>query len=109
MSEINIHVQNADGSVTDLKGPTDMGLSLMELLKASEYDILATCGGMALCATCHVEVIKGFDSLPEITNDEYVMLDTLPNITDTSRLSCQLKLSPEMEGITVKVMGDGLA
>ena len=109
MSEINIHVQNADGSTTSLVGPTDMGLSLMEFLKASEYDILATCGGMALCATCHVEVIKGFDSLPGITNDEYAMLDTLPNITDTSRLSCQLKLSPEMEGITVKVMGDGLA
>ena len=109
MSEINIHVQNPDNSITSLVGPTDMGLSLMEFLKASEYDIMATCGGMALCATCHVEVIKGFDSLPEITNDEYAMLDTLPNITDTSRLSCQLKLSPQMEGITVKVIGDGLA
>jgi 2Fe-2S ferredoxin len=86
-----------------------MGLSLMEFLKGNDYDILATCGGMALCATCHVQVISGFDSLPEISNDEYAMLDTLPNITDTSRLSCQLKLSEEMNGITVKVMGDGLS
>ncbi len=109
MPDINIHVQNADNSITTLQGPTDMGLSLMEFLKASEFDILATCGGMALCATCHVEVLKGFDTLPEITNDEYAMLDTLPNITDTSRLSCQLKLSEQMEGITVKIMGDGLA
>lgn len=109
MPDINIHVQNSDNTLTTLQGPTDMGLSLMEFLKASEYDILATCGGMALCATCHVEVIKGFDTLPEITNDEYAMLDTLPNITDTSRLSCQLKLSEQMEGITVKIMGDGLA
>lgn len=109
MSEITINIRNADESVTTLQGPTDMGLSLMEFLKASEYDILATCGGMALCATCHVEVLSGYDTLPEISNDEGAMLDTLPNITDTSRLSCQLKLSPEMEGITVKIMGDGLS
>jgi 2Fe-2S ferredoxin len=109
MSDITIHVQNEDNTLTSLQAPTDMGLSLMEFLKGNDYDILATCGGMALCATCHVEVIKGFDSLPEISNDEYAMLDTLPNITDTSRLSCQLKLSKQMEGLTVKVMGDGLS
>lgn len=108
MSDIKIHVQNADSTLTTLDAPTDMGLSLMEFLKGNDYDILATCGGMALCATCHVEVVTGFNELPDITDDEYAMLDTLPNITDTSRLSCQLKLSEAMNGITVKIMGDGL-
>lgn len=108
MSDITINIQNSDGTITSLQAPTDMGLSLMEFLKGSGYDILATCGGMALCATCHVEVVNGYDTLPEISNDEYAMLDTLPNITDTSRLSCQLRLSPALDGITVKVMGDGL-
>ncbi|MDZ4664409.1 MAG: 2Fe-2S iron-sulfur cluster-binding protein [Bacteroidota bacterium] len=109
MTDIKIHIKNLDGTLTTLEGPTDMGLSLMEFLKASEYDILATCGGMALCATCHVEVINGFDKLNEISNDEYAMLDTLPNITDTSRLSCQLKLASSMDDITVKIMGDGVS
>lgn len=108
MSDIKINIQNPDNSITTLEAPTDMGLSLMEFLKGNDYDILATCGGMALCATCHVEVISGFDNLPEITDDEYAMLDTLPNITSTSRLSCQLKLGERMDNITVKVMGDGL-
>lgn len=108
MPDIKIHVQNADSTLTTLDAPTDMGLSLMEFLKGNDYDILATCGGMALCATCHVEVVTGFNELPDITDDEYAMLDTLPNITDTSRLSCQLKLSDAMNGITVKIMGDGL-
>jgi 2Fe-2S ferredoxin len=63
---------------------------------------------MALCATCHVEVLKGFEKLHEISNDEYAMLDTLPNITPTSRLSCQLKLNGHFDEITVKIMGDGL-
>lgn len=109
MSDIKINIQNTDGSITTLEGPTDMGLSLMEFLKGNEYDILATCGGMALCATCHVEVISGFDKLNTISDDEYAMLDTLPNITDTSRLSCQLKLAENMDNITVKIMGDGLS
>ena len=108
MSDIKINIQNPDMSITTLEAPTDMGLSLMEFLKGNEYDILATCGGMALCATCHVEVIQGFDSLPEITDDEYAMLDTLPNITPTSRLSCQLRVSDAIDNITVKIMGDGL-
>lgn len=107
MTDITINIQNKDNSITTLTAPTDMGLSLMEFLKGNDYDILATCGGMALCATCHVEVVNGFDSLNEISNDEYVMLDTLPNITDTSRLACQLKLNSNMNNITVKIMGDG--
>jgi len=107
MADIKIHVQNRDGSIATLEAPTDMGLSLMEFLKASEYDILATCGGMALCATCHVEVISGFDKLNTVSDDEYAMLDTLPNITETSRLSCQLKLADSLDGVTVKIMGDG--
>ncbi|HWY37672.1 MAG TPA: 2Fe-2S iron-sulfur cluster-binding protein [Bacteroidia bacterium] len=107
MSDITIFVENTNGIKTPLQAPTDMGLSLMEFLKANEYDILATCGGMALCATCHVSITSGYENLGEISNDEYAMLDTLPNITDTSRLSCQLKLNPEMDGLTVRVMGDG--
>src|SRR6185503_3516287 len=106
MSDITINIQNPDNTITSLQAPTDMGLSLMEFLKGNEYDILATCGGLALCATCHVEVVKGYENLNEISNDEYAMLDTLPNITDTSRLSCQLKLNDDMNNIVVKVMGD---
>lgn len=109
MSDIKINILNSDNSVTTLEAPTDMGLSLMEFLKGNEYDILATCGGMALCATCHVEVLEGFDALNAISDDEYAMLDTLPNITSTSRLSCQLKLADNMDNIKVKIMGDGLS
>jgi len=108
MTDIKINIQNVDNSTISLNAPTDMGLSLMEFLKANDCDILATCGGMALCATCHVEIIEGFDNLQEITDDEYAMLDTLPNITSTSRLSCQLQLSEKLNNITLKIMGDGI-
>jgi 2Fe-2S ferredoxin len=106
MEDVKINVLEIDGSIKVLEAPTDMGLSLMEFLKGNDYDIMATCGGMALCATCHVSIISGFNKLNEISDDEYAMLDTLPNITDTSRLSCQLKIAENLDGIVVKVMGD---
>lgn len=107
MADIKINILNPDNTTTTLEAPTDMGLSLMEFLKGNEYNILATCGGMALCATCHVEVISGFDKLHEPTDDEHAMLDTLPNITDHSRLSCQLRLHEDLDNITVRILGDG--
>ena len=60
---INIIVEDRNGSQQQLEIPTDMGLNLMEFLKASEYNIMATCGGMAMCATCHIEVLEGLDKL----------------------------------------------
>lgn len=100
---IQIHVQHPDGNTVTLEAPTDMGLSLMEFLKASEYDILATCGGMALCATCCVDVLEGEEKLREISDDEYAMLDTLPDLLPNSRLACQLQLHPDMDGIKIKL------
>ena len=100
---ITITVLGADGQEAALEAPTDMGLSLMEFLKASEYDVLATCGGMALCATCCVDILEGGNQLPEIEDAEADMLDTLPSLLPESRLACQLRLSPEMDGLKLKL------
>jgi len=101
--DITIYVEEADGNVRAVQAPTDMGLSLMEVLKASEYPIAATCGGMALCASCHVEVIEG-ESYKEATDAELDMLDTLPEVSDSSRLACQMRLTEEMDGLRVRLM-----
>lgn len=103
MSDINITVEDREGNVAELIAPTDMGLSLMEFLKASEYDVLATCGGMALCATCSVDVLEGEEKLNEMSDDEYAMLDTLPDLLPNTRLACQLQLSPAMDGLKVRL------
>lgn len=102
---INIEVEDRDGTTMTVEVPTDINLSLMEILKASEYDILATCGGMALCATCHVEVLQGAENLSEPEDQELDMLDTLPDLTDSSRLACQLRLNNSNEGLRVKIRG----
>lgn len=100
---INIFIENDSGERQSLELPTDMGFSLMELLKAYEYDIQATCGGMALCATCHIEVLEGMDKLPESNDSELDTLDTLPNSDQNSRLSCQLRPSESMDGLVIRL------
>ncbi|MFT5618272.1 MAG: 2Fe-2S ferredoxin [Arenicella sp.] len=102
---ITIYVEEPSGERTPIEAPTDMNLSLMELLKAAEYNIMATCGGMAICATCHVEVLEGEDFF-EPSDAELDMLDTLPEITDTSRLACQMRLSADMDGLVVRIAAD---
>ena len=59
---ITITVEDRNGETRDIELPTDVNLNLMEALKASDYNILATCGGMALCATCHVQVLEGMEN-----------------------------------------------
>jgi 2Fe-2S ferredoxin len=105
--DIKINIQNPDQTITTLEAPPDMGLSLMEFLKGNDYEIPATCGGIALCATCHVEMISGFENLQPINDDEYAMLDTLPDITPTSRLSCQIRINKQLDNATVKIMAEG--
>ena len=102
---INIHIQQEDGSRLSLEAPTDMGLTVMEFLKASELDIPAICGGMAICATCHVEILES-NLLPEPNDDEAFMLDSLPHATSASRLSCQLRITPELDGLVVRLAPD---
>lgn len=77
--------------------PEDMNLNLMEVLKASDYPIDATCGGMALCATCYVEVIEGNGELRRATDAELDMLDTLPSANPKSRLACQIKITADLQ------------
>lgn len=103
MNDIKIYVQDDSGEKNLVEAPTDMGLSVMEILKASGYPIAATCGGMALCGTCHVEVLSDTD-LPEPSDDEGYMLDSLPIVSDTSRLTCQVKVTPQIDGLVVRLL-----
>lgn len=100
---INLFVANDNGERLKIEVPTDMGLSVMEVLKANELDVQAMCGGMAICATCHVEVLEG-SNLPALGDDEAYMLESLPHATSSSRLSCQLRVSPELDGLVVRIM-----
>ena len=103
---IQFTIEDRDGSQQALEIPEGITLSLMEVLKASDYTILATCGGMALCATCHVQVLAGLDKLPAAQDAELDMLDTLPDADFDSRLSCQLRVDESLEEGIFRIRGD---
>lgn len=103
---IQFTVEDRQGNIRDIEVPADISLSLMEVLKASEYDILATCGGMALCATCHVSVEAGLDKLDEPSDAELDMMDTLPLVTSGSRLACQIRIGAHLNGAHFKLMAE---
>ncbi len=103
---IQFTIEDRDGTRQSLEIPEGITLSLMEVLKASEYTVLATCGGMALCATCHVQVLQGLDALPPAQDAELDMLDTLPDADFDSRLSCQLRVNESLEGGVFRIRGE---
>ncbi len=99
----HVIVIDREGVKTELDVPTDISMNLMEVLKGEGYPIQATCGGMALCGTCHALVLEGFDQLSARTDEELDMLDTLPETFDNSRLCCQIKVQQLPESITVQL------
>jgi ferredoxin len=100
---INLLIEDREGHRAPVEIPEGINLSLMEVLKASEYDVLATCGGIALCATCHVQVLEGPGQFFVATDNELDMLDTLPNAGPDSRLACQIHINEEMDGMVFKL------
>ena len=74
-----------------------MNLNLMELLKIHEFPVEGTCGGMAMCASCHVYIESNHD-LPDKSFDENAMLEESWDNEENSRLSCQLKLNEYLNG-----------
>jgi len=81
------------------------GLSVMEgAVQNNISGIDADCGGGMACATCHVYVKEEwFDKLPKKEDGEEDMLDMAYEPKKNSRLSCQLTVSEELEGLVVKL------
>ncbi len=102
ISAVNITVIDREGGEHVLEAPTDISMNLMELCKAYELPVKGTCGGMALCSTCHVYVLSDTE-LPDMQLAEEEMLDQAFFVENNSRLGCQIKLSDSLEGLVVKL------
>lgn len=100
MSMIKVTVVDREGVAHELDAPTDMGMNMMELCKSAELPVEGTCGGMAMCASCHMYVTSDHE-LPEKSDDEEDMLDEAFHVNDESRLGCQIHLADALEGLVV--------
>ena len=82
----------------------DSNFTLMETPRDNGYDIEASCGGCCACATCHVYIDeKWTNKLKNIDDDEESMLDQAFDVKNNSRLSCQIQLSEELDGLEIEI------
>ena len=83
----------------------DSGLTVMEAIRDNGFDeLLALCGGCCSCATCHVYVdADTAGALPAMSEDENDLLDSSDHRDATSRLSCQIPFTPELDGLKVTI------
>ncbi len=78
------------------------GFRVMEVIRDWDLGIKAECGGACACATCHVYVDPDWASrLVPPTDEELHRLDEAPHVEATSRLSCQILMRPEFNGLKV--------
>jgi len=99
---MKIHATGRDGKQHELEGRD--GWTVMEILRDGGLDVTAECGGACACATCHIYVAPDwYDKLPPPSEAEIDMLDMALAVEPTSRLSCQLTCTPELDGLTVTV------
>ena len=91
-----------DGTARDIEAPA--GLSLLEIAHQNDIDIEGACEGSLACSTCHVIIDPAWSArLKTPTEDEEDMLDLAFGLTKTSRLGCQIILSDELDGLTVRL------
>lgn len=99
-------VVTREGEEREIDG--EAGLSVMEVIRDAGIDeILALCGGCCSCATCHVHVDPAFaGALPPASEDENDLLDSSSDRDETSRLSCQVILTPAVDGLKVRIAAE---
>ena len=98
IESIVVTVIDRHNKAHSLDVPLDIPLSLMEVCKIYELPVEGTCGGIALCASCHVYV-NSDTKLSEQSEDELAMLDQIFYVQHNSRLGCQIRMSAEIDGL----------
>lgn len=101
-NEITVTVIDREGNSHELTAPTDMNLNMMEVCRMYELPVKGECGGMAMCATCQM-YIESDHNLPVPNDSELDMLDQAFFVKDNSRLGCQLHITPELNGLVVRL------
>ena len=100
-------VTDREGKVHELQARDDW--SAMEVIRDANLPLSAECGGACACATCHVYVDEAWtDRLPAAQQQEVDMLDFGVAVQENSRLSCQIKMNAELDGLKVTLAPDSL-
>jgi len=102
---VAVRFTDPEGKIVEAEA--EPGDNLLNVAQANGLPLEGTCEGQMACSTCHVVVdAEWFDKLPAASEEEEDMLDFAAGVTRTSRLSCQIDLTPELDGLSVSVPKD---
>ncbi|MGE3771238.1 MAG: 2Fe-2S iron-sulfur cluster-binding protein [Bdellovibrionales bacterium] len=97
---MKITVIDEKGAARELEASP--GMKVLEAMQDANLPVLAQCGGSCACATCHVYVDAAWvNKIPQPSEDESAMLDGAFDVTNESRLACQIELTDELDGLKV--------
>ena len=105
MRDIKITIIDRQGVKHQVDAPTDMNMNIMEVVRSYELapeGTIGICGGMAMCASCQCYIVSDHE-LPEMSDDEDLMLSEAFNVKDNSRLSCQIFIKEELNGLEIEL------
>ncbi|GKY98163.1 ferredoxin-2, mitochondrial [Mayamaea pseudoterrestris] len=99
---ITVSFRLADDSIKTVDAR--IGESLLQTAHRHDVDLEGACEGVCACSTCHLIFPASiYDQLPEPSEDEEDMLDMAFGLTETSRLGCQVIVTPEMENAVLEL------
>jgi 2Fe-2S ferredoxin len=97
---MKVLVTDRDGNLHEMDAAENR--PLMETLRMPDWGVAAVCGGVMACGTCHVYVAEpDLARLPPQSEDELALLEGLLKTKPNSRLSCQIRVVPALEGLAV--------
>jgi ferredoxin-2, mitochondrial len=101
--KVKMHVKTRDGTHRDVYAP--VGMSLMEVLRdIAKLDVAGSCDGRMECGTCHVYLSDAsLEKVSAASEREEDLLAKVLEVRETSRLSCQVVLTAELDGLEVEL------
>ena len=102
-AEVTLKITDREGTLFEVEAPTDMNMSLMEVIRAyaiAEDGEIGVCGGMAMCGSCQCYIVSD-TPLSEVGAEKEAMLIESSYTKENSRLGCQIPITEELDGLEV--------
>ena len=98
----SITIVDANGASSKVDAP--LGKTLLDIAQTNHFDVEGACEGSLACSTCHIIVDSNWiNKLTPANEEECDMLDLAYGLTRTSRLSCQVLMSEELDGMIINL------
>ena len=101
--DISLKITDREGITHEVHAPTDMNMNIMEVVRMYELapeGTIGVCGGMAMCASCQCYILNEVEIL-EKSDEEDAMLSEAFYVKENSRLSCQIIITNEIDGLAI--------